>query len=633
MELKKQTLSWHSLYLVTFMVAYIYIANEWLFAITKPSYFNYLDFTQQLEVFLTTSALLASLCFIGLLPLGIISLIPLFKPYTYLLILLGGWLPALILAALILILVDNFTYTIFKFGIVSTEGWIRGLYGLGFILVILLSYQRTFKVLVSLSHRARAWVFAPKSVLSLLTSMLLLSIVVLVSPNKTRLSLTSIHETGSASIRPHILLITSDGLEAKHMSVYGYHRETTPNIRKLADSALVAENAFSNSGKTTGSVLSIYTGKYPMKTRVLFPPDILKEVDSYEHLPGILRSQGYRTVQITSPHYVEASKVNLLDGFDEEKTSSAPHSNHLYVLSKVLPSDKALFIDEIIKRLTLRINHIFFVWKMDNPYLLVTGMERGLVDIERWEFLKQELRAAKQPIFIHIHLMGTHGPQFKPIEQVFSAGQDIRNHEPWSDDFFDDSILEFDAHMGELVDYLIDLRSLDNTIIIIGSDHGQKYDQLKRLPLIIRFPHGQYAGRVLPNNQNLDIAPTVLDYLDMDKPNWMQGDSLIAEGQCARPIIGVTADIHEYSDGLYAVINWEKMTAPFYQFAGITLIYCQEWFKLDLTNLVWETGNVEESTTECPPGSEIKDQQAFQLLIAHLLENGFDVSALNHLSP
>jgi arylsulfatase len=97
------------------------------------------------------------------------------------------------------------------------------------------------------------------------------------------------------------------------------------------------------------------------------------------------------------------------------------------------------------------------------------------------------------------------------MEQKFSAGQSIQDQEPWSDDFYDDSILDFDMNVGEVIDELTKLGLLENTILIIGSDHGQQWNQLNRLPLIIRFPQGQYAGRIQTNVQNLDIAPTILD--------------------------------------------------------------------------------------------------------------------------
>jgi hypothetical protein len=270
---------------------------------------------------------------------------------------------------------------------------------------------------------------------------------------------------------------------------------------------------------------------------------------------------------------------------------------------------------------------------MDNPYLQVTGFYARRVDIERWVYLRQELQNAKQPLFVHVHAMVTHGEDFYPMEQNFSAGQSLEGQEPWSDDFYDDSILDFDTNVGRLVDDLTKLGLLENTILIIGSDHGKQWNQLSRLPLLIRFPHGQYAGRVQANVQNLDIAPTLLDYIGLDQPDWMGGKSLIAGELEQRPIFGVSSVETQRVDDSRIIVIPENVKPPFYQFGNITLIYCQEWYKLDLTNLGWETGNVQGSTAACQPGSKISEEQAFEWIIQHLSENDFDVSSLENTTP
>jgi len=329
MKPNKSLLSWIYLYLITFLAAYLYIFNEWLFAVTKPSFISGLTITQQLQIFLAISALLASLCFLALLPLVILSFLPLLRRYTGMLIKLGGFLPVVIVAALILIMVDNFTYTVFKWGIVSTEGGNRILYGIGFIVVIILSYRSMLNTLVRLNRHTMIWGIQSKWIFILLTSVLLLSLTVLLFPDRTSVSSFSITTTTDIKRTPHILLITADGVDASHTSLYGYYRDTTPNLRKLAETALVAENAFSNTEHTGGSVVSIYTGKYPAKTRLFWLPNTLKGVDAYEHLPGILRSHGYRTVQITVPLFLDPTKLNLLNAFDEVKFTHAVHSNTL----------------------------------------------------------------------------------------------------------------------------------------------------------------------------------------------------------------------------------------------------------------------------------------------------------------
>ena len=630
--MKKTSLSWGVLFFITFLAAYLYIFNEWLFAVTRPYFMNDLGLLRQLNILLSVSGLLALVCFLGLLPLFLLSLLPPLRNYSDLLIKLGALLPAVIFATLILIMVDNFTYTVFKWGIVSTEGWTRALYGLGFVVVIVLCYRSVLKNLTQLSKRNRIWGIASNRLLGILGVVLLVSIAFLALPDQAKTASAS-NATTDAEQRPHIVIITADGVNATHMSLYGYERDTTPFLSQFAASSLVAENAFSNAGNSPGSIVSMYTGKHPAKTRMLYPPDILKEQDAHDHLPGILRTQGYKTVQITVPYYLDAKTLNVLDGFDEIKMSSAVPSQLLTQIGKILPSDHALFTDETIKRIVDRGRHIFFIKKMDNPYLEVAGMYARRVDIERWVYLNLEIENAAQPLFIHVHLMVTHGEDFYPMDQKFSTGQSIEDQEPWEDDFYDDAILDFDTNVGKLVDELSDSGVLENTILIIGSDHGQQWDQLERVPLLIRFPHEQYTGRIQANVQNLDIAPTILDYIGLDQPNWMSGTSLIAGDLEQRPIFGVNDVDREKDENNIFSVNWDNVSPPFYQFGGMSVIYCQNWYRLNLTDLSWDAGEVDASTSTCPPGSDITEEQAFQWIVEHLHENGFDVSTLENIDP
>ena len=181
----KSSLSWTNLYLITFLASYVYTFNEWLFAVTKPSFINGLATAQQLQIFLVVSALLASLCFVVLLSLVILSHLPFLNSYKDILIKLGSFLPTVIVAALILIMVDNFTYTVFKWGIVLTKGWNRIVYGLGFLSVIFLTYRFILNIIARLNRGNRIWGIQSKWILSLLTGVIFLSITPLLFPDRT----------------------------------------------------------------------------------------------------------------------------------------------------------------------------------------------------------------------------------------------------------------------------------------------------------------------------------------------------------------------------------------------------------------------------------------------------------------
>ena len=629
MDTHNRNLSWMNLFLITFLASYTYVFEEWLFIATKPSFLNNFGFPQQLLVFFTISAILYLVCLLGLFLLLLVSRLPGLKRHSTIFQRAGTLLPAVIIATTILLMVDNFTYTVFKFGIVSTDGFSRALYTLGFLVLVVLSYRRVSLGLADLSQKNRSLLGSPRWIAAPLTGVLLVPLAFLVFSGYTRASPAVENRAVNASQLPNIILVTSDGVEANHMSIYGYSRDTTPFMRQLSKSALVAENAFTNAAKTSGSIISIYTGKYPAQTRVLYPPDILKGTDSVEHLPAILRTLGYKTVQITTPHYIDANKFNLLNGFMDVKNSGILHSKYYKFIRKLLPYEDALFFDEISNRITDRFRHIFFIQKMDNPFLQVTGMSARLVDIDRLDYLTQEIIKAKQPLFVHVHLMVTHGKQLNPQVQVFSAGQSVYSQGEWNDDFYDDTILELDNDLRSLVATLNRRGLLDKTILFIGSDHGRNWTSLSRIPFILRFPNGEFAGKIHANVQNLDLAPTILDYLGIQQPAWMVGQSLIAPPLDERPIISVDATKQdEQSDG-FMFVNPKDVSAPFYQFGEVTLIYCQKWYKLDLINLNWDFGNIAGSTLNCADNQPNLDRQVYQWIYEHLKQNGFDVSSLD----
>ena len=437
-------------------------------------------------------------------------------------------------------------------------------------------------------------------------------------------------ELNSAGARPNILIITSDGISATHLSLYGYERQTTPNLEKLATSSLVAENAFANAGSTTGSVVSMYTGKLPFRTKVLYPPDILRGADAYQHLPGILKSLGYYNAQFTVPHYADAAKLNLLEGFDLINGREATEIGSVSTLNQFMPINEANFFNELYQRLVSRLGFIFHVADMENPYKQVTRPAKRIEDLLKIHKAIKLLQTSNQPVFIHIHLMGTHGPQWYPAEQLFSAGQDVNHQKLWNGDFYDDSIREFDQSIGSVIKELKRKNLLEKTIIIIGSDHGEKWDNLQRIPMLIHFPDNAFSGNITVNVQNLDLAPTILDYMGLKKPEWMDGESLLEIGDSQRPILTTMISGSNFESIGNDLLQTDQHQAgpPFYQFDTLSIINCQRWDRLWLHDRMLEVGEIGGHTAPCKEGDLLTREQALELIVDYLKGNNFDVSSI-----
>ena len=254
------------------------------------------------------------------------------------------------LAALLLLLVDNFTYTLFSSGIATTRGAWRGLYTFLFVALLGWSDWDVLGAAAWLHRRFATGLQRPKLWIGLGAWLALWIALPLALTEGQATVLDAAQATPSS--RPHILWITVDGLSASHLSLYGYVRDTSPTLRALADSSLVAENAFPNADKTAGSLVSLFTGKSPLETRVMYKPDILVGEESYQHLPGILRAQGYYAIQYGFPYFVDAYKLNMLDSFDEANGRALSNSPLSAALQQYLPGELGYFAYETGDRLS-----------------------------------------------------------------------------------------------------------------------------------------------------------------------------------------------------------------------------------------------------------------------------------------
>ena len=172
----------------------------------------------------------------------------------------------------------------------------------------------------------------------------------------------------------------------------------------------------------------------------------------------------------------------------------------------------------------------------------------------------------------------------------------MENQGQWDTDFYDDSILAFDAGIARIVDYLERNGKFDDTIIIVSSDHDQLWSSTSRIPLLIHFPQGKNAGIRKTNLQQIDIAPTILDFLGIQKPSWMRGDSFLSSDLPQRPIFSASMGEVSIEDELMVV---SALKPPYYQFGTVSVVYCNSWFTLQLDSNQVHTGRVNGHFQPC----------------------------------
>ena len=101
---------------------------------------------------------------------------------------------------------------------------------------------------------------------------------------------------------PNILWVVFDALRWDHLSCYGHHRETTPNIDRLAAEGARYLRAFAQGHYSLPSHTTMLTGLYPHEHRVERPNDVLD--DAVISLPSRLNAIGYETICISANRYV-----------------------------------------------------------------------------------------------------------------------------------------------------------------------------------------------------------------------------------------------------------------------------------------------------------------------------------------
>ncbi|MGH9159575.1 MAG: sulfatase [Vicinamibacteraceae bacterium] len=606
---------WASLYVVA---VWLFMGMEWLFFVTKPSFLSVIDWTGRVGA-LATATLPLTAC--GLLLLGALwlvgrAIVPALSGSA------GRWLLqlplALVLLASLMLLVDNFTNTVFGWGIRSLDRsrlWYAGALLLAGGLLYVCAGRMA--AVLQASGRRRRW--CARAAVALSCAAVAAGAVEAISTTEDDVMPVAV---GAAKVRPNILLVGLDGANAEQMSLYGYERETTPFLDELAQQSLVFSNAFSNAGNTAGSLTSILTGRLPTTTRVIYAPDILRGPDTSLHLPAVLRALHYRTGQFAVRHYGASVDFNMQNAFEVINNQFGPNKfPGAQIIARRGPG--RYFFGQVFDRVRTRVEQLANEGGADpfeeiNEPIWVQYMDRS-----RMRQVTRFIQNSDQPFFAHVHIMVTHGPRFVPRQRRFSAG--MTQHDDRIPAFYEDAILDADKYLREIVDLVEQRGVFDNTLLIVYADHGARFQTNVPLPLVIRLPGAVRRGRLGVTAQMIDIAPTVLDVLGITTPPWMEGTSLIGEIPPCRPVFGAISTKPKVKQGVGIATD---PVPPFYSLGVATLVRGNRWRYLRVDR---DPPRAHGGRVPLLPGAEtcepFEPKEADRILIEHLRSKRYSVPA------
>lgn len=328
--------------------------------------------------------------------------------------------------------------------------------------------------------------------------------------------------SAQASSRPNVIFIVVDALRSDHVSSYGYERPTTPNLDAfMADGVRFAE-ATSPSSWTYPSNAAMLTGRMPERIRMNDWASLNAVLPQEElMLAEAMKNGGYRTVGFVNNYYLD-QQFGMQQGYD--------------TYQRLITSEKAADL-----------NQMAFDWlDANNP------------------------TAAGQPLFFFMYYYDPHSWYDPPAPydtlydstytgpltpEVYQHGQKVVSGEivPTARDvdhllaLYDGEITYWDFHLGQFLTKLAAKGLLNNSLVIITSDHGQMfgehgkwvhrnslYEEVLRVPLFIRFPAVAPVGKVVDTPVFTgDLMPTILDLIGLPIPAGLDGMSLrpLLEGQ------------------------------------------------------------------------------------------------------
>jgi len=603
------------------LLAFLLVLMEWLYLVTKPSSLVVFTFWKQVETLVVGCLLVAGPVVVFQFAMAAADSVVVRKHSRH--FRLTSLAPALAITSLAFLMADNFSTTMFGLGVHSATGPVRGVLALA---VFIAMASAVFRLSARYRAGTRALRWETRGALLCLALSL---------PAAYSLAVSSAAHRDAEStlptplMLPNIIFFAADGIGTENLSIYGGARQTTPHLAAFARSALVFEGAVTNAGKTTGSITALLTGRLATTTKVIMRPHALTGLDSFRHLPGLLRQWGYRTAQESFRYYADGPDLNFQNAFDHANARRmSPHLPDTVSPSAYAGSNPGfVFVSGIGERLSDRPGHLLGLRDMNNPFDDVvvetaTTTPTWNKDDARLDRILAFIDEAPAPFFAHVHLMGTHCCRFRPELRQYSDDKDFESH-----DAFDDTVYNADIQFGRLLDALRARGLLEKTIIVYSSDHPKFWGAAKRVPLVIRFPFRERRGVTATPVELIDVAPTILDYMGTHAPAWMEGTSVLdgRDPDPRRPFFSaVRAPEEPTKIGGRPRSRLLEPGPPSYGISAVAMTVCGNQHTLFANNEL-ETHRIEGYPAACR--SALPPAEARRQIIEHLRERGITLLA------
>lgn len=351
---------------------------------------------------------------------------------------------------------------------------------------------------------------------------------------------------------PNIILIVIDALRARNLGCYGGDRGSSPNIDKIADKGVLFEDVYCSWNTTDQSLTAILSGRYPRTHGIVHHGDKItpEDLNAFETLnvrllSQILQENGYETLAVD---WMARWFKRGFDyyGYNPERNFlrklvyyiiTLPYVHLKYIaahlgLLRIYSKKRRFTAASLWKGIKDVFRTFLFTFELARiqDACFVTGLAEELIKKSR-----------KENFFLFLHYWDTHTPYNCPRNFLEKKKSHMTPKEVLLSKYHG-AARYVDQQIGKLFDVLREERLLEDTLIIITSDHGESltehdiffdhhglYDVTTHVPLILYYPKAfSEPKRVKGLVQHIDLAPTLYELLNIKYKDYeLDGASLM----------------------------------------------------------------------------------------------------------
>jgi len=292
----------------------------------------------------------------------------------------------------------------------------------------------------------------------------------------------------------------------------------------------------------------------------------LRGVHAFEHIPWVLRLNGYYTANFSGENLSNPALYNLANGFsqiNDQRIDMNAASGKLAEKIRAIFYEEIGLLTDITDDLKLKLEYSCRISDTLKTRKEIALVNYGSISFDAFSQKLDHIIGTESPFLVHFHSVVTHTPIYRRKYKKFSSipdavedkcvamrkknrtcsGRRISKKERMA--MYDDTLLQMDEEVERIFKLLEKKKIADNTLFILTTDHEYEWKASGHPVALVMCVPGHEKGRIIGDRVSLlDIAPTIIDLLGLKPMKWLEGRSLKPYFSGKRPAGGKNRFFH-----------------------------------------------------------------------------------------